>query len=275
MLTAKEIEAWGKRLREEEKSEITVEKYLRDGRTFLIYLGGRELSRERATEYKRQLKEKGYAPRSVNGTVASLNSLFSYLGREDCRLKSLKLQKEIYAREEKELSKGEYLRLLTAAGKNPRLALILETICSTGIRVSELSFFTYEAVRTGTVTVRCKNKTRNILVPGKLRQKLLSYGREQRQNSGVIFRTRSGRAVSRTNIWAEMKKLCRTAGVNPAKVFPHNLRKLFARTFYGMEKDIAKLADLLGHTSIETTRIYIMTTSAEHRRKIDRLGLVV
>lgn len=165
--------------------------------------------------------------------------------------------------------------MLNAANNNSRLRLIIETICGTGIRVSELQYFTLEAIKCGTVTVSCKNKTRSIIVPNKLRKLLLSYARKNGITGGIIFRTRSGKPMNRSNIWSEMKKLCVSANVNPSKVFPHNLRKLFARTFYTIEKDIAKLADILGHSSIDTTRIYIMTTGTEHRRKIERLGLVV
>jgi len=152
---------------------------------------------------------------------------------------------------------------------------VIQTICGTGIRVSELQYFTVEAVRYGQVTVDCKNKTRTILVPGKLRNILLNYAKRHGITAGTIFVTRSGKPLNRSNIWAAMKRLCETAGVKASKVFPHNLRKLFARTFYGIEKDIAKLADILGHSSINTTRIYIMTTSAEHRRQIEQLGLVI
>jgi len=207
--------------------------------------------------------------------LTSLNSLFDFLDWTDCKVKTLRRQRQIYCAEEKELSKSEYLRLLKASEKQVQLNLVLQTICATGIRVSELRYFTVEAVKRGEVTVRCKNKTRTILIPGKLKKLLLSFAHRQGIAGGVIFVTRGGKPLDRSNIWAQMKGLCRRAGVNPAKVFPHNLRKLFARTFYGIEKDIAKLADILGHSSINTTRIYIMTTGTEHRRKIERLGLVV
>ena len=190
-------------------------------------------------------------------------------------MKHIKQQRVTYCTEEKELTKGEYLRLLQAANNRPQLHLILETICSTGIRISELRFFTVEAARDGVVNVSCKNKNRTILLPGKLRRKLMDYAKKKRIFSGAIFITRNGNPLNRSNIWAQMKSLCEAAGVAASKVFPHNLRKLFARTFYNIEKDIAKLADILGHSSIDTTRIYIMTTSGEHLKKIERLGLVV
>lgn len=225
--------------------------------------------------YKRRLVERGYALRSVNSMVGSVNSLLEFLGRPDCRVKALRQQRQIYCAEEKELTKAEYLRLLEAARKKPRLRLVMETICGTGIRVSELRYFTVEAARRGEVTVNCKAKIRTILLPKKLQRLLLDYARSRGLSSGAIFLTRRGKPLDRSHIWRQMKKLCEEAGVRPGKVFPHNLRKLFARTFYGLEKDIARLADILGHSSIDTTRIYLMSTGAEHRRKIERLGLVI
>lgn len=273
-LSEKSLSDFQKHLIQEEKSNITIEKYIHDVKDFYIFINNRVLTKDIVIEYKTQLTEK-YAVRSVNSKLASINSFLMFLGRQDCKVKSLKLQRETYSSEEKELTKAEYLRLLQAAKNNPRLHLIIETICVTGIRVSELKYFTVEGVENGTVTVNCKGKTRSILVPSKLRKLLLRYAKLNKINEGIIFRTRSGKPVNRSNIWSEMKKLCKSANVNPKKVFPHNLRKLFARTFYGIEKDIAKLADILGHSSIDTTRIYIMTTGTEHRRRIDRLGLVV
>lgn len=274
ILTEEKIDAFQKHLIRGEKSMITIEKYLHDVRMFKIFAEGNPIKKDLVLAYKQSLIEQ-YAVRSVNSKLASLGSLFSFLGWEDCRVKSLKLQQQIYASEKKELTKTEYLRLINASATNPRLCLIIETLCSTGIRVSELQYFTVEAVSAGTVTVSSKNKTRNILIPGKLRKLLLNYAKRRGITNGIIFRTRSGRPLNRSNIWAEMKRLCAAARVHAEKVFPHNLRKLFARTFYSIEKDIAKLADILGHSSINTTRIYIMTTYFEHRRKIERLGLVV
>lgn len=275
ILSEEQVYAFREELIREEKSCATVEKYLRDIQAFRCFLMDAPVTKEKMVAYKEQLQEKGYAVRSVNSMLASLNSLLTFLGWQDCRVRSLKLQQQIYCPEEKELSKGEYLRLLHSARRNPKLSLVMQTICSTGIRVSELRHFTVEAVSRGEVTVRCKGKTRDILLPRKLRKMLLSYAASEKIQEGVIFRSETGTALSRGSIWAQMKQLCKQAGVPPEKVFPHNLRKLFARTFYSIEKDIAKLADILGHSSINTTRIYIISTGREHRQKIERLGLLI
>lgn len=259
---------------EEEKSNVTIEKYLYDVKMFANYTKKKEIVKETVLDYKKHLVSK-YAVRSVNSKLASLSSFFDFLDWSDLKVKNLKLQKQTYLSEDKELTKDEYYRLLNAAKNNQRLHLIIETICSTGIRVSELKYFTVESVKKGTIIVNCKNKTRSILVPRKLKDKILKFARQHSILSGIVFRTRNNKPMNRSNIWSEMKKLCSIANVNPSKVFPHNLRKLFARTFYGIEKDIAKLADILGHSTIDTTRIYIMSSGNEHRRKIERLGLVV
>ncbi len=259
----------------EEKSALTIQKYLRDIRLFASYLGGRELSKESTVGWKRSLEEKMYSPRSINSMIASLNSFLSFIGAEDCKLKAIRIQRAIYMPEEKELTKDEYKRLLSSAKKQDRLGLIMRTICATGIRVSELRFFTVEAVKDREVSVKCKGKNRKIIIPKDLGRLLIDYAEKKKIASGPIFATKSGKPLDRSYIWAQMKKLCKAAGVKESKVFPHSLRKLFARTFYGIEKDIAKLADILGHSSIETTRIYIMTTGTEHRRKIEQLGLVL
>lgn len=273
-ISQKMLQDYRSYLLREEKSEATIEKYMRDVRSFAQYSSGQVITKELVLEYKRQLIS-AYAARSVNSKLASLTSFFRFLGWQECQVKALRLQKQAFQPEERELTKGEYFRLLQAAKRSPRLYLLLETICATGIRVSELQYFTVEAVSVGTITVRCKGKTRNIFIPGKLRKRLLAFARQKKITEGVLFRTRSGNPMNRSNIWAQMKSLCASAQVNPKKVFPHNLRKLFASTFYAMEKDIAKLADILGHSSIDTTRIYIMTTGAEHRRQLERMGLVV
>ena len=259
----------------EEKSIYTTEKYLRDVCAFFRFAGAKPVTKELVMDYKKALVGAGYAACSVNSMLASVNSLLSFLGWGDCRVKNLRVQRQTYCAEEKELSKAEYLRLLEASGKNTQLSIVLQTICGTGIRVSELRYFTVEAVQHGRITVSCKSKTRTILVPGKLKNLLLNYARQHRITAGPILLGRNGKPLDRSSIWRQMKQLCKSADVAPSKVFPHNLRKLFARTFYGIEKDIAKLADILGHSSINTTRIYIMTTGAEHRRKIERLGLVI
>ena len=259
----------------EEKSPATVEKYLRDARVFAAYVADREITKELTLHYKQELQQRQYSLRSVNSMLAALNRLLEFLGRGDCRVRALRCQRQIYCAPEKELTKAEYMRLVEASKGQKQLNLVIQTICGTGIRISELKCFTLEEVRRGEVTVRCKNKTRVILLPGKLRRLLLEYARGQGIRTGCIFVTKGGNPLDRSNIWAQMKRLCVGAGVAPGKVFPHNLRKLFARTFYGLEKDIAKLADILGHSSIDTTRIYIMTSGAEHRKKIERLGLVI
>ncbi len=275
ILTNDAICEFGNYLRCEEKSAATQEKYLRDVRVFCKYTSCNEISKELVVDWKKYLVEQGYAVRSINSMLASVNCLLEFLGLSNCKVKNIRMQRQTYCAEDKELTKAEYLRLLQTSKKNEQLNLVLQTICGTGIRVSELQYFTVEAVRCGEVTVDCKNKTRTILVPGKLKNLLLNYAKRHGITTGAIFVTRTGKPLNRSNIWAAMKKLCENAGVKASKVFPHNLRKLFARTFYSIEKDIAKLADILGHSSINTTRIYIMTTGFEHRRKIERLGLVV
>ena len=274
-LSPQHLNTFRENLIREEKSPATVEKYLRDAAAFLTYANGQAVTKEHTVSYKRSLQERGYKIRSINSMLASVNRLLDFLGWSDCKVKNLRSQRQTYCAEEKELTKAEYLRLLQASKHQEQLNLVLQTICGTGIRISELKFFTLEAIRHGEVTVQCKSKTRTILVPGKLKKLLLQYAKKHGIRRGTIFITRGGNPLDRSNIWAQMKRLCRAAGVNPSKVFPHNLRKLFARTFYGIEKDIAKLADILGHSSIDTTRIYIMTTGTEHRRKIERLGLVL
>lgn len=260
----------------EERSAATVEKYIRDVTAFSAFANGAEITKEVVIAYKKHLQG-NYAVRSVNSMLASINSLFAFLGWHELKVKSIKLQHQIYCPEEKELTKAEYARLCRTAERNhnERLNLILQTICGTGIRVSELQFITVEAVKLGEATVSCKAKTRSVFIVKDLQKKLLRYAAEQNIKSGMIFITRTGKPISRTNIWREMKALCNEAGVNPQKVFPHNLRHLFARVFYGIEKDIAKLADILGHSSINTTRIYIISTGTEHRQRMERMRLII
>lgn len=277
ILTEEMAKAFGKYLRREEKSENTVKKYLRDVRAFAAYLNGAEVTKETVITFKSKLLGESYSVRSINSMLASLNGLFSFLGWEDCRVKSVKLQRQIYCPEEKELTKAEYMRLVDTAKQkgNERLNLILQTICGTGIRVSELQYITVEAVKNREATVSLKGKTRSVFLVKELRKKLIRYAAKQNIQSGAVFITRTGKPMNRTNIWREMKGLCRQAGVNPKKVFPHNLRHLFARTFYGIEKDIAKLADILGHSSINTTRIYIISTGSEHRKRMEHMRLII
>ncbi len=276
IITAKAIAEFKEHLILEERSEITVEKYIRDVNAFASYAENNEITKETVIVYKKHLQE-NYAVRSVNSMLASLNSLFAFLGWHDLRVKSLKLQQQVFCPEEKELTKAEYTRLCRTAERkhNERLNLILQTICGTGIRVSELQYITVEAVKQGEAVVNCKAKTRSVFIVKELKQKLLRYATEQNIKSGMIFVTRTNKPISRTNIWREMKSLCEEANVNPGKVFPHNLRHLFARVFYGIEKDIAKLADILGHSSINTTRIYIISTGTEHRQRMENMRLII
>lgn len=275
-ITAKAIAEFKEHLILEERSEITVEKYIRDVKAFAKYAQNNAVTKETVIAYKKHLQE-NYAVRSVNSMLASINSLFAFLGWHDLRVKSLKLQQQVFCPEEKELTKAEYARLCRTAERkhNERLNLILQTICGTGIRVNELQYITVEAVKNGEAVVNCKAKTRSVFIVKELRQKLLRYATEQNIKNGMIFVTRTGKPMSRTNIWREMKALCEEANVNPQKVFPHNLRHLFARVFYGIEKDIAKLADILGHSSINTTRIYIISTGTEHRQRMENMRLII
>ena len=276
IITAKTIAEFKEHLILEERSEITVEKYIRDVKAFAAYAENNEITKETVIAYKKHLQE-AYAVRSVNSMLASINSLFAFLGWHDLKVKSLKLQQQVFCPEDKELTKAEYARLCKTAERkhNKRLNLILQTICGTGIRVSELQYITVEAVKQGEAVVNCKAKTRSVFIVKELKQKLLRYAAEQGIKSGMIFVTRTGKPISRTNIWREMKALCEEANVNPQKVFPHNLRHLFARVFYGIEKDIAKLADILGHSSINTTRIYIISTGTEHRQRMEDMRLII
>lgn len=259
-----------------EKSAATTEKYIRDVKAFAEYMQNNEITKESVLAYKKHIQQ-NYAVRSVNSMIASINGFFSFLCWYDLKVKALKIQRQVFCSEEKELTKPEYLRLCRAADekRNERLKLILQTICGTGIRVSELQYITVEAAKQGEAVVNCKAKTRIIFIIKELRKKLLRYASEQNIKTGMIFITKAGNPINRTNIWREMKSLCKAANVNPQKVFPHNLRHLFARVFYGIEKDIAKLADILGHSSINTTRIYIVSTGTEHRRRMENMHLIL
>ncbi len=275
-LNRKNIETYLQYLREQEKSAGTLEKYKRELYELLSFLSGKNESKEELISWKAQLEQK-YRPAGVNGRLVAANGFFSFFGRYDLRMKLLRIQKEIFAKEEKELTKGEYIRLVQAAERkgNMRLSLVIQTICAVGIRVSELQYITVESLKKGRAEVNCKGKRRVIFLPMDLLRKLKNYAKEKGISTGVIFCTRTGCPLNRCNIWSDMKKLCRDARVNPQKVFPHNLRHLFARTFYSLEKDIAKLADLLGHSNIETTRIYIMESGREHQKKLEKMRLVV
>ena len=247
----------------EEKTNATIQKYIRDVQRFRNYLAEKELSKEVVVAYKQYLLDEGYAARSINSMIASLNAFLRYIGHEEFKVKQLRIQREIFCPEVKELSRDEYLRLLRVSCDDPQINLIMQTICSTGIRVSELRFFTVENMRREAITVECKSKRRVIFLPSKLREKLRKYALNKKIKTGCIFQTKKGTPIDRSAIWAKMKKLC------------VNLRHLFARTFYRMEKDIAKLADILGHSNIETTRIYIMTSSYEYSKKVNCLRLII
>lgn len=277
ILTQNVVDAFATYLKNEEKSENTIQKYIHDIQDFMHFMNCLGITKEMVIAYKNKLISENYAIRSINSMLAALNSLFTFLNWEDFKVKSIKLQQQVYCSEEKELTKAEYVRLVETAKRkgNERLNLILQTICGTGIRVSELPYITVEAVKQGEAVVSLKGKTRTVFIVRELRKKLLCYAKEREIETGSIFITRNGTPMSRTNIWREMKNLCEQAEVNPDKVFPHNLRHLFARTFYGIEKDIAKLADILGHSSINTTRIYVITTGFEHRKRMESMRLII
>ena len=274
--TVEQIREFSRYLREEERETATIDKYSRDVKDFFIWLKDREISRERMGEWRGYLLQAGRKPVTINGKLSALNKFLSFLGRNDCRIKYLKIQRRLFRSTEKQLSKQEYIRLMETAHSlgRERLALLMETICATGIRVSEVKYITAEAIRAGRTEIALKGKIRTILLPGKLCRKLQKYVRKRKIVSGEIFLTRNGKGMSRRQIWAEMKSLCEKAGVAPSKVFPHNLRHLFAQTFYRVCRDVAKLADVLGHSSIETTRLYLISTEAEHVRQMERMGLI-
>ena len=267
---------YARHLRTVERSPGTVAKYLRDTGNFAQWLGSRAVSREAATGWKGYLLAQGYASSTINSMLAALNSLFRFLGWEDCRVKFLKVQRRLFRDPARELTRDEYDRLLAAARTQgqERLALLMEAICATGIRVSEVRYLTVEAAKNGRADIALKGKIRTILIPNKLCRKLLKYARQQKTASGEIFLTRNGTSLGRRQIWYELKRLCTTAGVEPSKVFPHNLRHLFALTFSRAYKDIVRLADVLGHSSIDTTRIYLAASGAEYNRQLERLGLI-
>lgn len=274
-ITLQQILQYEEHLINEEKSEVTIEKYIRDIKAFYRWLDNRELTKQIVLEYKSKLVNE-YAPASVNSVIAALNGFFTHNEWHGLKVKSLKLQKALFSKTEKELTKQEYERLLKAATskKNERLNLIMQTICSTGIRVSELKYVTVEAVKQGQAQVKLKGKIRVVMFTKELCRILKKYIYEQRITAGAIFITKTGKPIDRHTIWKSMKMLCETANVAPEKVFPHNLRHLFARTFYGIQKDIVRLADILGHSSINTTRIYTIENGEMHRQQMHRLGLV-
>lgn len=262
-------------LYEEERSENTIEKYIRDIKYFMQYVGKKDLHKSEVLEYKRNLCEK-YAPRSVNSILSSLNAFFLFVGWHELKVKTLKIQRQIFVNKEKELTKAEYERLLTAAKnkKNERLYYLIQTIGSTGLRVSEIKYVTVDAVKSGQATINCKGKIRRAFLPKQLCKMLKAYIRRKNIKNGSVFTSRNGKPLDRSNIWKMLKGLCESANVPKDKVFPHNLRHLFARTFYSLQKDIVRLADILGHSSVNTTRIYTMETGETHCRQIQKLGLL-
>lgn len=259
----------------EEKSKATVEKYVRDVNIFSEWLADKTLSKAEVLEYKTHLTET-YAPKSVNAAIASLNAFFASIHRQDLKLKNLKIQRCTFAEKDKELTKAEYERLLSTAKakNNERLYYLMQTICSTGIRVSELKFITVSAVTSGSAVIHCKSKMRTVFLPKQLCKILKEYIKRHGIVSGSVFVSKNGKPLDRSNIWADMKKLCADAGVEPGKVFPHNLRHLFARTYYSLQKDIVRLSDILGHSSVDTTRIYTMESGEVHRRQIEKMHLL-
>lgn len=276
-ITRDQLDAYLQHLLSEEKSKATTEKYLRDINAFAVFANDCDITKETVVAYKSKLLSDKYATRSVNSMLASLNSFFDFMDWSDCKVKSLKIQQQIFCSEKKELTRPEYERLCRTAQQkqNKRLDLVIQTMCCTGIRISELRYITVEAVKNGFAEVNCKAKSRKVFIVKELRKKLLSYIKSVRIVSGPVFVTRTGKPMDRSNVWREMKALCKSANVSAEKVFPHNLRHLFARTFYKIEKDIAKLADILGHSSINTTRIYIVSTGFEHQKRMERMRLII
>ena len=274
-ITLQDLDRFRNHLRRQERSPGTVENYLRYARAFASRLEGRGVTKELTAAWKEGLVAQGYAPATVNAMLAAVNGLLAFLGREDCRVKLLRIQRRLFRDPARELTGEEYRRLLDTARARgrERLALLMEAICATGIRVSEVKYLTVEAAKQGRTDISLKGKVRTILIPNKLCRKLLKYAKKNKTASGEIFLTRSGKSLSRRQIWCELKSLCSQAGVEPSKVFPHNLRHLFARCFYRATRDVARLADVLGHSSIETTRIYLISTGVEHARILDRLRL--
>ena len=276
--TQQAIESYRRWLIGMERSRGTISQYLRDIQSLYLFLPeGQELDREQVQLWKASLAEKGLAPSTINAALTAVNGFFRFMHWEELTVRLLRRQKQLFRDNERELTRKEYMRLVQTAarqGKN-RLSLIMQSICATGIRISELRFLTVEALHTGRAMVDCKGKNRVVLIPNELKRMLMRYVKEKGILSGPIFVTKKGRPVDRSNVWHEMKKLCQQAGVNARKVFPHNLRHLFAVTFYRQQKDLAKLADILGHSSIETTRIYAMESGAEHQRMINALHLTL
>ena len=269
-------------LREDERADSTIEKYVRDLEALGRHLAGRPVTKAALIGWKEELAQR-HAPATVNSMIAAVNGFLRFMGWRECAVKLLNIQKSLFCDESRELTRSEYARLVRAAeqGGNQRLSLVLQTICATGIRVSELKFITVEAVQTGRAEIANKGKRRTVFLPDKLRRLLRTYLQAQKKTAqpadvkNPVFTTRTGKPLDRSNIWRDMKRLCDSAGVEPGKVFPHNLRHLFARTYYTLEKDLSRLADILGHSSVNTTRVYTMESGAVHARQMERMGLVL
>lgn len=274
-ITIKQIEKFGMYLYEEEKSENTIGKYLRDVKGFLVWTAGKQINKPLVLEYKKSLCD-AYAPRSVNSMLSSLNAFFGFMNWHEMKVKTLKIQRQLFADREKELTTAEYYRLLTTAKKQNKeqLYYLIQTIGSTGMRVSELRFVSVDAVEKGQAVINCKGKVRRIFLPKQLCRMLKGYISREKPGNGSVFVGKNGKPLDRTNIWRMLKSLCAAAGVSGKKVFPHNFRHLFARTFYSVQKDIVRLADILGHSSVNTTRIYTVETGDIHRKQIQSLGLL-
>lgn len=276
VITKATIEQFEAYLHKEDRSNGTVDNYIRNVRELAAWLAGQAVTKEQLVAWKDALQAKRLQPTTVNAKLAAIGCFLRVMGWQDCQVRFLRVQRRVFREKEKELTREEYEKLLAAAQQqgSARLALLLETICATGVRVSEVQYITVEAARRGRADVTMKGKIRTILIPNKLCRKLLKYAKQTKTASGKIFLTRNGTALSHKQIWAEMKSLCQAAGVSPGKVFPHNLRHLFATVFYRACHDIVKLADVLGHSRIETTRIYLVTTGFEYAKQLEQLGLV-
>lgn len=275
-LTLESIEQYTAHLRSQEKADNTILKYTHDLAALYKWMDDRPLTREVMIEWKEHLAA-AYAPASANSMLAAANGFLKFMNWQELAVKPLRIQKSLFCDEQREMTKEEYIRLVEAARRegNERLSLILQTICATGIRVSELQFITAEAVCIGRTEINNKGKLRIIFLPDRLCRLLGEYLRRKGRNSGPVFITCTGRPLNRSNIWRDMKKLCESADVESGKVFPHNLRHLFAKIYYSLEKDISRLADILGHSSVNTTRIYTMESGRNHARQIERMGLVI
>lgn len=275
-ITKQTMDRFYEYLIEEERSSGTIEKYIRDVRLLQSWLGPASVTKENAARWKQELLQSGRAPSTVNSMLAAANTYFRFMGWDELKLKSIRLQRRFFRENERELTKAEYQLLMETAKKrgDERLALLMETICATGIRVSEVPYITTDAIKKGRARISMKGKLRTILIPAQLCRKLRKYTTKHRIGRGEIFLTKNGTRLERKQIWAQMKALCKYAGIERNKVFPHNLRHLFARCFYRISHDISSLADVLGHSSIETTRIYLISTESEHIKKIAHLGLV-